>query len=195
MKELLVSFLACLVIGAIINGISATPPVPSPAPEASQPAAEQTQTSDGAVGGVSSSGGSSASGLGSGDAGSAGGAGSAGANIALKAPETGDASFDRDVLKSSVPVLVDFNASWCAPCQTMAPIVDKLATDYHGKVKVFKVDTDNNPQLSEKYQVNALPTFMVFRDGHAVSQYTGAMPKELLVGVIDRQLGSAAPAQ
>ena len=194
MKELLVSFLACLVIGAIINGINATPPVPS---ELSQPATEQSQTTDGAVGGVSSAGsGSSASGSTStGAAGSAGSAGSKGSNIALKAPETGDASFDSDVLKSSVPVLVDFNASWCAPCQMMAPIVDKLASDYHGKVKVFKVDTDNNPQLSEKYQVNALPTFMVFRDGHAVSQYTGAMPKELLVGVIDRQLGAPAPAQ
>lgn len=175
-KELLVTFFVCLMIGAIINGMSAPAPAPAPAPAADtlQPAQEQPQSD--AAGGASST------------SGSIGGAASG--STSLKAQETGDANFDQDVLKSQVPVLVDFSAAWCQPCQTMAPIMDNLASDYSGKAKVFKVDTDHNPILSKTYNVNALPTFVMFRNGQAVSQYSGAMPKEMLAGVIDHQLGT-----
>ncbi|MBX9568220.1 MAG: thioredoxin [Candidatus Obscuribacterales bacterium] len=103
------------------------------------------------------------------------------------APETSDANFDQDVLQSQLPVLVDFSAPWCAPCREMGPIVDQLAHDYEGKVKVYKVDTDQNPLLKEKYQIQAWPTFMLFKDGKQQGQYTGAMPKDSLASVIDNQ--------
>lgn len=162
MKELLISFLACLVIGAVINGMSA--------PSATTPTESGTTQTQESSGEQSEGGGSSSS--------------------AVKAQETSDATFEQDVLKSDLPVLVDFGASWCQPCQRMAPIIDNLAKSYEGKVKVFKVDTDHNPGLSAKYQINSLPTFMMFRAGRSVASHSGAMPQEMLAGVIDRQLGT-----
>lgn len=159
LKELLVSFLICLVIGAVINGNSG----PAPAPTSDTSTSTPAESSSDLTGDASPS--------------------------TEAAPETSDATFDQDVLKSQVPVLVDFSAPWCAPCRDMAPIVDKIAQDYEGKAKVFKVDTDRNPGLKEKYQIQAWPTFMVFRDGRSVAQHSGAMPKEMLAGVIDTQLG------
>ena len=190
MKELLISFLVCLVIGAIINGWSAPAPPVAPQPGVSEPGQPGTdQSTDTSTSTSSSS-----------ETGDAAG-GSAGEtsdqdqktkqeSLGLKAPETSDKNFDQDVLKSQVPVLVDFSAAWCAPCQTMAPIIDKLYADYNGKVKVYKVDTDRNPEVAGRFHVNSLPTFMMFRNGRPVSQYSGAMAKEMLAGVIDRQLGT-----
>lgn len=158
----MITFLACLVIGAVINGLP--PQVPAGDVASTTTTTEQTP---------------------------AGESSEESADAAeQKALETSDASFDKDVLKANVPVLVDFSASWCQPCQNMAPIVDKLAQQYDGKIKVFKVDTDQNPGLKDKYQINALPTFMVFRAGRSVAQHTGQMPQEMLAGVIDRQLGT-----
>ncbi len=160
-KELLISFLVCLVIGAIINGANLTPPAPStttePAAEPSavgtSPEEESTETS------------------------------------ADKALDSSDASFDQDVLKSEVPVLVDFGASWCVPCKNMAPIIDKLAKDYSGRVKFVKIDVEKNPVVRDKYQIQSLPTFVVFRSGQKMKAYSGQMPQEMLAGVIDSQLG------
>lgn len=183
MKELLISFLACLVIGAVINGMNIpVPPASTPPTADTQPAVDGQQTGDAAAG--------TAAGAAAGTTGTSVD-GTTASSISMKAAaETGDASFDQDVLKSQVPVLVDFGASWCAPCQAMAPIVDNLAQDYSGKVKVFTVDTDRNPNIRDKFHVTALPTFMMFQGGRPVSpQYSGQMAKEMLAGVIDHQLG------
>ena len=183
MKELLISFLVCLVIGAVINGMSSAPPAATTTETSTQPTTEPTVESNPGSDPTSDPSGATTEGA---TTTTTGGTATHGG----KAPETSDANFDQDVLKSQVPVLVDFGAAWCAPCQSMAPIIDKLASDYKGKVKVYKVDTDRNPTLSAKFHVNSLPTFMMFRDGRPVSQYSGAMPKEMLVGVIDHQLGT-----
>ncbi|MBX9685841.1 MAG: thioredoxin [Candidatus Obscuribacterales bacterium] len=172
LKELLVSFLVCLVIGSIVNGMAVSP---TPAPSSSEPSVGTA---------VDPSSSTSSSGT------EPEPEPSAEPEASSKAVETSDATFDQDVLKASVPVLVDFNASWCAPCQKMIPVVDKIASEYSGKVKVFKVDTDRNPGLMSKYQISALPTFMMFRDGRSVSSNSGAMPEEMLAGVVDRQLGT-----
>lgn len=178
MKELLISFLICLVIGSIINGMQQPAPPAAPDSSISSPAAEPGVSVDGDPGTAEP---------GSAEPGAAQPSTSAGSD---KAQETSDSDFEQDVLKASVPVLVDFSASWCGPCHQMSPIVDKLAKEYNGKAKVFKVDIDRNPELTSKYHVNALPTFMMFRDGRSVSSHSGAMPKEMLAGVIDRQLGT-----
>lgn len=177
MKELLISFLICLVIGSIINGMQQPAPPAATSPDASisSPAAEPGASVDGDPGKA--------------DPGAAE-PGNAGGTDESKARETSDSSFEQDVLKANVPVLVDFNASWCGPCHQMAPVVDKLAKEYRGKARVFTVDIDRNPELASRYHVNALPTFMMFRDGRSVSSHSGAMPQEMLAGVIDRQLGA-----
>jgi thioredoxin 1 len=189
-RELLISFFICLVIGAIINGWNnATAPVPNPPPETTQTPApgDQGDANQGAATGTSTTSDPSNSGA---STGSSSGQAKPKDTVSLKAPETSDSSFEKDVLKSQVPVLVDFNASWCAPCQVMAPIVDTLCADYNGKIKVYKVDVDRNPALKERFQVSSIPTFVMFRNGRAVSQYSGAMAKEMLAGVIDHQLGT-----
>ena len=86
-----------------------------------------------------------------------------------------DASFEKDVLQSSEPVLVDFFADWCGPCKAMAPALEAVAADMKGKVKIAKLDVDQNPAVTQKYKIQAMPTLMIFKDGKVAAQRVGAL--------------------
>jgi len=94
------------------------------------------------------------------------------------AKEVSDANFESEVLKSNIPVLVDFWAPWCGPCKSMLPIVEELSKEYDGKVKIVKVNVDENPETPGKYSVMSIPTFIIFKNGDAVSTFVGAKSKE-----------------
>src|SRR5271169_3471437 len=102
--------------------------------------------------------------------------------------EVTDANFDADVLKSDKPVLVDFWAVWCGPCRAIAPIVEELAKDYQGRVKVGKMDVDNNSATPMRYGVRGIPTLLVFKGGEVKEQIVGYVPKETIQKAIDKQL-------
>ena len=86
-----------------------------------------------------------------------------------------DASFEKDVLQSSEPVLVDFFADWCGPCKAMAPALEQVATEMKGKVTIVKLDVDANPAVTQKYHIQAMPTLMIFKDGKVAAQRVGAL--------------------
>ncbi len=88
-----------------------------------------------------------------------------------------DSNFEDEVIKSDVPVLIDFWAEWCAPCKLIAPIVEEIAGKYEGKLKVGKLDVDSNPQTAMKYSIRSIPTLLVFKGGEPVDQIIGAVPK------------------
>ena len=88
-----------------------------------------------------------------------------------------DSNFEQEVLKSDVPVLVDFWAEWCAPCRVIAPLIDELSQQYSGKIKVVKMDVDQNPQSSMNYGIRSIPTLLFFKNGQPVDQLLGAVPK------------------
>ncbi len=101
---------------------------------------------------------------------------------------TSDASFDNDVLKSNVPVLVDYWAEWCGPCKMIAPTLDEIAKDYQGKLKIAKVNVDENPQVTQKFGIRSIPTLMIFKDGSVQAQKVGAMSKSQLSAFIETNL-------
>lgn len=100
----------------------------------------------------------------------------------------GDGNFETEVLQSSIPVLVDFWATWCAPCKAIAPIIDTIAQDYEGKIKVGKVNVDENPATPSKYGIRGIPTIMLFKDGKLMDQVVGAVPKAQLEALINKAL-------
>ena len=105
-----------------------------------------------------------------------------------KVVQLSDDSFEQEVLKSSTPVLVDFWASWCAPCKAISPVVDALADDYDGKVKIGKLNVDENPATPGQYGVRGIPTLILFKNGKVVDQVVGAVPKNQLEGLINKAL-------
>ena len=91
-----------------------------------------------------------------------------------------DATFDKEVLKSDIPVLVDFWAVWCGPCKAIAPAVEELAAQYKGKVKVAKMDVDEHQQVPQQFGIRSIPTLLVFKGGRVVDTIVGAVPKSKL---------------
>jgi len=100
----------------------------------------------------------------------------------------GDSNFEQEVLQAAVPVLVDFWATWCAPGKAIAPVVDSIAEEYEGKVKVGKVNVDDNPGTPGKYGVRGIPTVILFKEGKVVDQVVGAVPKAQLDALIKKAL-------
>ena len=91
-----------------------------------------------------------------------------------------DATFDKEVLKSDIPVLVDFWAVWCGPCKAIAPAVEELAKQYKGKVKIAKMDVDEHQQIPQQYGIRSIPTLLLFKGGRVVDTIVGAVPKSKL---------------
>ncbi len=90
-------------------------------------------------------------------------------------------NFESEVLKSPIPVLIDFWATWCAPCRMIAPIVEEIANEYDGKLKVCKVDVDSNPSIAVEYGIRSIPTLLFFKNGRVVGQIIGAVAKNRIV--------------
>jgi thioredoxin 1 len=100
-----------------------------------------------------------------------------------------DSNFEAEVLKSDKPVLVDFWAEWCQPCRMLSPTIDQLAAEFDGKIKVGKVDTDNNLGTAVKYDIQAIPTVIVFKGGEPVKRFTGLQSKAEFTNAINAVLG------
>jgi thioredoxin 1 len=104
------------------------------------------------------------------------------------AAQVTDSSFEQDVLKSEIPVLVDFWAPWCGPCRMVAPVVDEIAQQYDGKLKVVKVNTDENPTVASQYGIRSIPTLMIFKGGQRVDMVVGAVPKTTLATTLEKYI-------
>lgn len=105
--------------------------------------------------------------------------------------EITDANFEQEVINSNIPVLIDFWAVWCGPCRMIAPIVKELTGEFEGKVKVGKLDVDNNQNTSIKYGIRSIPTLLIFKDGKIVDQIVGAVPKSHIVEKLNAQVKEA----
>jgi thioredoxin 1 len=100
-----------------------------------------------------------------------------------------DANFDKEVEESPLPTLTDFWAAWCGPCKMIAPIIEQLAQEYDGKMKVTKLDVDQNPTVATRFGVMSIPTLILFKGGQPVERIVGYMPKEKLVERLKPHLG------
>jgi len=164
MKELLLVFLLALVVGSIINGCLRNTQEPATDPD------RQASASQGAGHNATSR---ELPGL---------------KPVAALVGDTSDTDFAHDVLSSGQPVLVDFWADWCGPCKEMAPVINELASQYQGRLTVLRLDVDDNPATSGRYEVMGIPTFAIFKEGRLAARITGAVPKEQLVSAVERCL-------
>lgn len=96
-----------------------------------------------------------------------------------------DQNFSEEVFKSQKPILVDFWAEWCVPCQMIAPILQEIAEEFEGKIKIGKLNVDENPLISATFSVDAIPTLILFKNGKIIQRFIGVQPKEVIVKVID----------
>lgn len=99
-----------------------------------------------------------------------------------------DASFEQEVINSSLPVLVDFWAPWCGPCLMVAPVIEQIAETYSGRLKVVKLNVDENPGVSARYQIMSIPTLILFKKGQPVDSVVGALPRKQLESFLSRHL-------
>ena len=99
-----------------------------------------------------------------------------------------DANFEQEILKSDLPCLVDFWAPWCAPCRTVGPVVEEIAREYQGKLKVGKVNVDEAPKVASQYGIMSIPTLSIFKNGERVDTVVGAVPKEQIISVVGSHL-------
>lgn len=105
-----------------------------------------------------------------------------------KITHTSDSDFDNDVLKADVPVLVDYWAEWCGPCKMIAPVLDDIAAEYDGKLRVVKLNIDENPQTPPKFGIRGIPTLMLFKNGAVEATKVGAMSKSQLAAFIEANI-------
>ncbi len=108
---------------------------------------------------------------------------------------TTDATFAQDVLKSDKPVLLDFWAEWCGPCKMIAPILDEIASEYHDRIKVAKINIDENPQTPPKFGIRGIPTLILFKNGTVEAQKVGAVSKSQLAAFLESNLTRPPPAR